>query len=138
MLIALSVVLVFGAVGLFVGNMSVSEQGSLGPAYEQMIHARIPWLLLGAALVGAALGVVSLVRRRRGYKWVIVPVELFFAGLLTFYFTSYGFLPEHALALEVGDPFPAYTLIDQDGNERTSPASNGRRSALYVFYRGDW
>ncbi len=138
MLLIASLVLVLGALGVFIGIFVVSAQDQLSLGFEQMIHARIPWLLLAAALGGAGLGVASLVRSRRWYKWLIVPVELFFAGLLTFYFTSYSFLPEHALALEVGDPFPAYTLVDQDGNERTSPASNGRRSALYVFYRGDW
>jgi hypothetical protein len=137
-ILALSIVLVFGAVGVFLGNIMVSEQGQLGLGFEQMIHARIPWLLLAALLGGAALGVWSLVRARRWYKWVIVPVELLFAGLLTFYFTSFSFLPEHRLALSVGDAFPSYSLLDQDGNAHTVQASTARRPALYVFYRGDW
>ena len=137
-MLALSIVLVFGAVGVFLGNIMVSEQGQLGLGFEQMIHARIPWVLLAALLGGAALGVWSLVRARRWYKWVIVPVELLFAGLLTFYFTSFSFLPEHRLALSVGDAFPSYSLLDQDGNDHSVEASTARRPALYVFYRGDW
>jgi len=137
-ILVLSIVLVFGAVGVFVGNAMMSEQGQLGLGFEQMIHARIPWLLVAALLGGAALGVWSLVRARRWYKWVIVPVELLFAGLLTFYFTSFSFLPEHRLALSVGDAFPSYSLVDQDGNTHTMQASSARRPALYVFYRGDW
>ena len=121
MTLALSIVLVFGAVGVFLGNIMVSAQ-----------------VLLAALLGGAALGVWSLVRARRWYKWVIVPVELLFAGLLTFYFTSFGLLPEHRLALSVGDAFPSYSLLDQDGNDHTVEASTARRPALYVFYRGDW
>jgi hypothetical protein len=138
MLLAMSMLLVFGAVAVFVGNMMVSEQGALGFGYEQMLHARTPWLLLMALLGGAGLGVASLVRSRRWYKWGIVPIEVLFAGLLTFYFTSMSFLPEHRLTLSVGDPFPAYALSDQDGNLHRSASNGPRAPALYIFYRGDW
>ena len=138
MLLALSIVLVFGVVGIFVGNVAVSDRGELGFGFEQMIHARIPWLLVIPVLAGAALGVWSLVRGRRWYKWTIVPVELFFAALLTWYFTSASFLPERHLALSVGDAFPSYSLVDQDARRHTVEAETHRRPALYIFYRGDW
>ncbi len=138
MLFTLSILLVFGAVAVFVGNISASEQGELGFGFEQMIHARIPWLLLAPPLVGAALGIFSLVRARRWYKWAIVPVEVFFAVYFIWYFTSISFLPEHQLALDVGDPFPAYSLVDQDGAVHAVESGIERKPALYVFYRGDW
>ena len=131
-------ILVFGAVGVFIGNIALSNQGQLGFGFEQMIHARIPWLLVGSLAIGSALGIWSLARARRWYKWVIVPVEVLFAGLLVFYFTSASFLPQHELALSVGDPFPSYSLADQDGKLHTVGASTDRRAALYIFYRGDW
>lgn len=137
-MLALSIILVFGAVGLFVGNVVLSNQGQLGFGFEQLIHARIPWLLLGSLGIGSALGIWSLVKARRWYKWVIVPVELLFAGLLTLYFTQASFLPSHALALSVGDPFPAYSLVDQDGKVHAVEALADRPPALYIFYRGDW
>jgi hypothetical protein len=137
-LLALSIMLVFGAVGVFIGTVALSNQGQLGFGFEQMIHARIPWLLLGSLGIGAALGIWSLVKARRWYKWVTVPVELFLAGLLTFYFTSASFLPRHELALSVGDPFPSYSLVDQGGKAHTVKASTDRSPALYIFYRGDW
>ncbi len=138
MLFTLSILLVFGALAVFVGNMSVSEQGQLGFGFEQMIHARVPWLLLAPPFIGAALGIFSLVRARRWYKWALVPVEVFFAGLFTWYLTSFSFLPEHQLALAVGDPFPAYSLVDQDGSVHAVESRTDRKPALYVFYRGDW
>ncbi len=138
MLLLLSIALVFGAVGVFVGNIVASEQGQLALGYQQMIHARIPWLLILSAVGGAGVGIFSLVRARRWYKWGIVPVEIFFAALLTWNFASVSFLPEHRLALRVGDPFPAYSLVDQDGKLQTSQAAAPGRPALYVFYRGDW
>ena len=138
MLLIASAVLLLGAIGVFVSNIVVSAQGQLGPVFEQMIHARIPWLLLAAAVGGAGLGVASLVQSRRWYKWGVVPVEVGLAGLLTFYFLSMSFLPEHRLALSIGDPFPSYSLVDQEGVLRAvEPAKTGR-AALYVFYRGDW
>ena len=131
-------ILVFGAVGVFIGNIALSNQGQLGFGFEQMIHARIRWLLVGSLAIGSALGIWSLARGRRWYKWVIVPVEVLFAGLLIFYLTSVSFLPQHELALSAGDPFPSYSLADQDGELHTVEASTARRSALYIFYRGDW
>ena len=138
MLLSAAVVLVLGAVGVFVGNAVVSEEGRLGFLFEQMIHARMPWLLLAAAVGGAGLGVASLVQSRRWYKWGIVPLELALAGLLIFYFASMSWLPEHRLALSVGDPFPAYALVDQDGVVRAVEPTRSGRAALYIFYRGDW
>jgi hypothetical protein len=137
-LLLVSIVLVFGTLGVFVGNVIVSQQGELGFGFQQMIHARIPWLLLAPPLIGAALGVFSLVRARRWYKWLIVPVEVVFAGLMTWYFTSFSFLPEHQLALSVGEPFPSYSLVDQDSTVHAVESGTDRRPALYIFYRGDW
>ena len=133
-----SILLVFGTVALFIGNVQVSEGGGLGVLHDQMIHARLPWLLILAPVAGAGLGVWSLVRQRRWYKWGIVPVEILFAGLLVFFFTSMSFLPEHRLALAVGDAFPSYSLPDQDGILRVAETGADRRPALYIFYRGDW
>jgi hypothetical protein len=138
MLLALSAVLVLGVVGVFVGNVVLSDQGQLVLGVEQIINTRIPWLLLGSLGAGSALGIWSLVRARRWYKWVIVPVELLLTGVLTFYLTSAGSLPRRELALSVGDPFPSYSLVDQDGALHTVQASTERRPALYIFYRGDW
>ncbi len=119
MLIA-SIVLVFGAVAVLVGNVAVSYQ-----------------LIVAALLLGAGLGIASLVRARRGYKWAIVPVEVFFV-FLSWYFISLSFLPEHRLALSVGDAFPSYSLVDQDGELHSVQSATGRSPTLFIFYRGDW
>ena len=134
----LSIVLVFGALGVFAGNAVLSDEGELGFGFQQMILARLPWGLLVPALAGSALGVWSLVRRQRWYMWGIVPIEVGLAGLLTWYITSFSFLPEHRLAVSVGDAFPPYSLLDQDGKLHTIESGSRRRRALYIFYRGDW
>jgi hypothetical protein len=136
--LVISMLLVFGAVGIFIGNVALSERGELGFGFEQLIHARIPWLLLAMAITGASLGVFSLVRARRWYKWLIVPVELVLAGILAFYFTSYSFLPSHQLVVSVGDPFPDYSLVDQNGEMHAYSGAGSGQPMLYIFYRGDW
>lgn len=35
-----------------------------------------------------------------------------------------------------GAPLPAFTLADQDGEQRSLPDGSG--ASLLVFYRGDW
>lgn len=136
MLLIGSLVFVLGALGVLLSNGSVSDELRFG--YQQMIHARIPWILLGSLGIGSALGVASLLRRRATYRFAVVGAEVLLSGLIVWYFVALSFLPPHALALEVGDPFPAYSLPDQDGQIHRVEASTPRPPALYIFYRGDW
>lgn len=137
MLLLLSVALVFGAVAVVVGNLA-GNPTSLGFGFEQMIHARIPWLLLGSLAAGCGLAIASLVRRPSVYKYGVLGLELVFAGLLGWYFLGVSFLPEHGISVRVGDPFPAYSLPDQEGRIHTAGASGHRSPTLYIFYRGGW
>ncbi len=137
MLIA-SALLIFGVFGLFIADISMSDRGQLGPLFEQMIHARLPWLFLLALWGGAALALGSLLRRRAWHRYTLVAVELGFAGLLSFYFLGISMLPAHALGVGVGQPFPSYSLPDSDGVTHSAQVSSVREPALYVFYRGDW
>ena len=136
MLLIGSIVFVFGAVAVVVLNVGTTEALRLG--HEQMIHARTPWLVLGALGVGCALGLGSIVQKRAWHKVPVVGLELALTGLLTWYFASFSFLPPHELQVGVGDPFPAYSLPDQDGRVHAVEASAPRGPTLYIFYRGDW
>lgn len=131
-----SALLVFGTVGWLLTAMSPSEE--LVPGFEQIIHANIPWLVLVSLWVGGALGIAALVRRRRWLSFGIVGVELLLVGLVSFYFLRISWLPEHELAVGLGEPFPAYELVDQDGKLHASAIDVPREPALYIFYRGDW
>ncbi|MGE4650073.1 MAG: hypothetical protein AAEJ53_04220 [Myxococcota bacterium] len=132
-----SLFLVLAAVGWFVRSATaVSPELLFG--YEQLIHARIPWLLLGALWLGAMLGLLSLRRGRRWFHYPVLGVELLLAGGLSFYMLAGSFLPESELRVEVGDAFPSYALLDQDERLHNLAAGEPRKPALYVFYRGDW
>ena len=136
MLLGPSLVLVLGTFAWFILGAQGTSPLALGT--EQLIHARIPWLALGALALGCGLGVAALVRRRRWYAWGSVGLELVLSGLLGFYFLRVGFLPEHKLAVGVGEGFPSYALADQDGVLRSNDGAPPRTRALYIFYRGDW
>lgn len=133
MLLIASVLLVGGAFAVVAVNLTGVSELRFG--FEQMIHARIPWLVLGALAAGCGLGIASIARRRRWYKYPIVGVEVLLAALLSVYFVRLSWLPPHALAVEPGDPFPAYSLLDQDRRVHSGPSGG---PTLYIFYRGDW
>lgn len=136
-MIWLSAALVFGTIGLLLLNMG-TQDGELHLGFQQLIHARVPWLLLAALWAGCGLGVVAAALRRRWYRFAVLGLELALTGLVSWYFLVFSFLPDHELAVVAGDPFPAYELVDQDGTLHRVPASTPREPALYVFYRGDW
>ena len=131
----LSSLLVFGCLAWFVAFASGAD---LPLGRDQLIHARIPWLVLGLLWAGASLGVVSLVRKRRLSRWLIVGLQAPVVAFLSIYFLQLSFVPDHRVALKVGDAFPSYALLDQDGALQSLDAGEPREPALYIFYRGDW
>lgn len=137
-MIWLSALLVFGTTGVILLNLA-SQGPELQLGFRQMIHARVPWLLLGLLWTGGALGLVALARHFAAYKLALLLLELPLVGLASWYFLAASYLPAHeALAVSVGEPFPAYSLPDQDGELRRFDPASARAPALYVFYRGDW
>jgi hypothetical protein len=132
-----SLIVVLATFAVLVLNLETNT-GELRFGYEQMIHARIPWLILGSLGIGCMLGVVSIARRRAWYKYPVVGAELVLSGLVFWYVLSLSFLPPHELRVRPGDPFPAYSLADQDGRLHSVEVSVPRPPALYVFYRGHW
>ena len=132
-----SAFLVFGTLGLILANLGAQDGAPL-LGLQQMIHARIPWVLLALLWAGCALGVGSVVRRRTWPKLAVLGLEGALTALVSWYLLSFGFLPPHELAVRAGDPFPAYALMDQEEVLHSVEASTLGEAALYIFYRGDW
>ncbi len=131
-----SALLVFGTVGLIVANLGESGEPLLG--IQQMIHARIPWLLLAPLWAGCALGIASVVQKRTGPKVAVLGLEGAVAALISWYAVSLSILPPSELKIRAGDAFPAYALVDQEGALHSVESSALGTSALYIFYRGHW
>lgn len=136
-MLAVSLILILGVVGIIVTNFGYSG-GEPAFGFQQIVHARIPWLLLAAVWTGGALGIVSLIRKHRFWKYLVVVPELAVMGFVSFMFLQASWLPAHELDIKIGDAFPSYALLDQDENLQRLQASTPRSSALYIFYRGHW
>jgi hypothetical protein len=136
-MIWLSILLVFGTLALIGVNLaSESPEPHLGASL--IIRGRVPWLLLAALWGGVALGVASLTRGRKLPKLGLLLLEIGAVAFVSWYVILGSVVPAHALAIEVGDPFPAYALHDQDEVLHERAALEGRLPALYIFYRGHW
>ncbi len=136
-MIWISALLVFGTLGLILANLG-AQDGEPLLGLQQMIHARIPWVLLALLWAGCALGIGSVVRKRTWPKLAVLGLEGALTALVSWFVLSFGFLPPHELAVRAGDPFPAYALMDQEEVLHSVEASTLGEAALYIFYRGDW
>jgi hypothetical protein len=136
-MIWLSILLVFGTLVLIGVNLT-SESPELHLGASLMIRGRIPWILLAGLWGGFALGVASLFRGRKLPKLGVLLLEIPPVAFVSWYVLVGSVLPAHALAVEVGDPFPGYALEDQDGVLHQLAALQKRPPALYIFYRGHW
>jgi hypothetical protein len=136
-MIWLSMLLVFGTLTLIGVNLS-SESPALGLGASLMIRGRIPWIVLALLWGGVALAVASLSRGRKLPKLGVLLFEVVLVGFVSWYAIFGSVLPAHALTIEVGDAFPAYSLQDQDEVLHERAALGKRPPALYIFYRGHW
>jgi hypothetical protein len=136
-MIWLSILLVFGTLALIVANLA-SESPDLRLGASLMIQGRVPWIPLAALWGGVALGLASLLRGRKLPKLGALLLEIPLVAFVSWYALLGSALPAHALAVQVGDPFPAYALEDQDGVLHQRATLEKRTRALYIFYRGHW
>jgi hypothetical protein len=136
-MIWLSMLLVFGTLALIVMNLA-SEAPALELGAGLLIRGRIPWILLAALWGGVALGVASLFRGRKLPKLGVLLLEIATVAFVSWYVMVGSVLPAHALAIQVGDPFPAYALKDQDETLHEVAALQKQSPAMYIFYRGHW
>ncbi len=136
-MIWLSLLLVFGTLALVGVNLS-AETPELGLGAGWIIRGRVPWVVLGALWGGVALGVGSLLRGRKLPRLGALLLEIPPVAFVSWYVLVQSALPPHTLAVDVGDPFPAYALEDQDRALRQLGSLEKRDPALYIFYRGHW
>lgn len=113
------------------------------------IHERIPWpafAILAAALVFSIAGL-------RAALGLYSPHAKLGLGLLAFLFcivvgagggrfVSYAMRvtvnPPFTLKLGIGQPFPTFALIDQNGATHRGPVATDAAATLIVVYRGDF
>ena len=99
----------------------------------------VPWvnlILLALALGASIAGLVRSRRRVLAAGGLVVTLGLAGFFLYYTYVISYD-LPSAELALDVGAPVPAVTLVDDRG-QQVDIASLSRDKLVLVFYRGHW
>ncbi|MDE0884006.1 MAG: hypothetical protein OSB70_00590 [Myxococcota bacterium] len=127
--------LVLACYGWFVGG-AMGNGPLIG--HDEFIHARVPWRVLGLLWLGGGLGLAVLAKRRTLLSATSFGLQVLLVGFFSSYFLQDSFLPDHAVALKVGEAFPSYALLDQDEIVHSSTSNEPREPALYIFYRGDW
>ncbi len=133
----LSLILVFGTLAVVgVGVAAEVPDPRLGAG--EIIYGRVPWLLLGVLWVGVTLAAVALFRGRRLPELGVLLLEIAPVAYVTWYVLVGSAVPPHTLTVDVGDAFPGYALVDQDGARREVASGERRAPALYIFYRGGW
>ncbi|MDG2334494.1 MAG: hypothetical protein P8Q97_09755 [Myxococcota bacterium] len=121
------------------GWFILGAMGSGPPiGHDEFIHARVPWRALGFVWLGAGLGLAALAKRRTLLSATSFGLQVLLVAFFSSYFLQGSFLPDHAVALEVGDAFPSYALLDQDEVVHSRDSNEPREPELYIFYRGDW
>jgi hypothetical protein len=136
-MLLLSALLVFGTLLLF-GMHVTSASPSVEFGAGLIIRGGVPWTLLALLWGGVGLGVASVVRKRTLPKLGVLALEIALVAFSSWYLLAGSTHPVHALNVDVGSPFPAYALQDQDEVLHQRAVSEKRAPALYVFYRGHW
>ncbi len=131
-----SALLILGSVATFV--VALGPSAELPLIKDQLIHARVPWAILGSVWVGLALGIAAMIRKRSVLRWIAFVPLVAVASLASGYLMELSYLPESTLRVAVGDPFPGFDLPDQDEVVHSRVISAPRPPELYIFYRGDW
>ena len=113
------------------------------------IHERIPWPAFALLALALVLSIAGL----RAALGIYSPHAKLGLGLLAFLFcivvgagggrfVSYAMRvtvnPPFTLKLGVGQHFPTFALVDQNGATRRGPVVSGAAATLIVVYRGDF
>jgi hypothetical protein len=97
----------------------------------------LPWYMPAAALLGVALVVASLWKRRTVWRVLALVVVMLLAGFELLALNALR-LPLYTGPIAVGRPFPAFEARRADGTPFTQNDLIGDRHHALVFFRGRW
>jgi hypothetical protein len=121
--------------GLLVAALSIA-------AYVLLLdHAGIrnrPWLYVAGLAVATAVAALGVMRRRSAGTLTALGVCVLLLAVSSFFNFVAARLPAPATVLRVGEPAPAFTLMDAKGRPVALADYRGRQPVVLVFYRGYW
>jgi hypothetical protein len=97
----------------------------------------LPWYMPAAALLGAALVVASLWRRRTVWRVLALVVVVLLASFELMALNAMR-LPPYTGPIAVGRSFPAFEARRPDGTPFTQNDLIGDQHHALVFFRGRW
>jgi hypothetical protein len=109
-------------------------------AYAIQLSVRrlmLPWYMPAAALLGVALVVASLWKRRTVWRALALVVVVLLAGFEVMALVAMR-LPPYAGPIAVGRSFPAFEARRADGTPFTQDDLIGDQHHAIVFFRGRW
>ena len=98
---------------------------------------KVPWYMPAAALLGVALMIASLWKRRTVWRVLALVVVVLLAGFELMVLNELR-LPPYVGPLAEGHPFPAFEARRADGTPFTRNDLIGDRHQALVFFRGRW
>jgi hypothetical protein len=123
---------------LLLMGLGIAILGVAGYAVQfSLQHLVLPWYMPAAALLGVALVVASLWKRRTvGRALALLAVMLLSGAELAALYAMR--LPPYAGPIAVGRPFPAFEAKRADGRTFTQNDLIGDQHHALVFFRGRW
>ena len=98
---------------------------------------KLPWYMPAAALLGVALMIASLWKRRTLWRVLALVVVVLLAGFELMVLNEMR-LPPYVGPIAEGHPFPAFEARRADGTPFTRNDLIGDRHQALVFFRGRW
>ena len=100
-------------------------------------NLKYPWYMPAMALLGVALVLTSLAKRRTIWRMLALVAVVLLAGLeLAFLYAVR--LPAYTGPIAVGRRFPAFEAKRADGTPFTQADLAGDQHHVLVFFRGRW
>jgi hypothetical protein len=102
------------------------------------VYRRVPYeqyLLFGTA---SALALYAVGKQSSILNWTALASSVLVLGAFVWFIHFESKFKRSALRLKTGERFPTFSLPDSKGGIYESVTKLGKKSVLYLFYRGDW
>ena len=95
------------------------------------IYRRIPYEQYFLFVAALALALYAIGKEPSIFNWAALAVSVLVLGAFVWYI-------HFGLRIKTGELFPSFSLPDSEGGIYESAEKRGKKSTLYLFYRGDW
>ena len=102
------------------------------------IYRRIPYEQYFLFSAASALALYAAGKEPSILNWAALAASALVLGTFVWYIHFESKFPRTGLRIKTGERFPSFSLPDSQGGTFDSAEKRGKKSVLYLFYRGDW